>query len=83
MLLNLWFWATPIVYHLEILPEGAKTLIGWNPLTPLFRAYQEIVLRNAWPEWGELLFPLAVAALFLALGLFSFRRLSGEMVDEL
>jgi len=83
VLLNLWFWTTPIVYPIAILPEQAQAVIAWNPLTPLFLSYQQIVLDNAWPSWSELGFPVAVAIVFLAVGLLVFRRLSGEMVDEL
>lgn len=83
VLLNLWFWSTPIVYPLAILPEGVRGALAWNPLTPLFLSYQSIVLDNAWPAWADLTLPLACAALFLVLGLVVFRRLSGEMVDEL
>lgn len=83
VLLNLWFWSTPIVYHLDILPAPARAVIAWNPLTPLFESYQRIVLEGAWPTPAPLAYPAAVAAAFLLLGLVCFRRLSGQMVDEL
>ena len=83
VLLNLWFWATPIVYHIDILPPAARPMLSFNPLTPLFLSYQGIVLEGRWPEWSTLALPLAVALAFLVVGLYSFRRLSGEMVDEL
>ena len=83
VVVNLWFWLTPIVYHVDILPERFRALSRWNPLTPLFLAYQDIVLENAWPRWSELGLSAMAAVVFLALGLLTFRRLSGEMVDEL
>lgn len=83
VLLNLWFWSTPIVYPISILPDRIGELLSWNPLTPLFLSYQRIVLDNAWPTWSELRWPAALAVVMLALSLFVFRRLSGEMVDEL
>ena len=83
VMLNLWFWGTPIVYHLDILPERVRAIILWNPLTPLFRAYQGIVIDGAWPQWGDLLQPVVAATVTLTVGLLVFRRLSGQMVDEL
>lgn len=81
--LTLWFWLTPIVYHIDIIPQQYRPLVGLNPLTPLFLSYQEIVLTGSWPAWGTLIYPLSAALLVLAVGLAVFRRLSGEMVDEL
>ena len=83
VLLNLWFWSTPIVYPIAILPEEVRGVLAWNPLTPLFLSYQRIVLDNTWPTWADVQRPLLVAAVFLVLGLVVFRKLSGEMVDEL
>jgi lipopolysaccharide transport system permease protein len=83
VLLHLWFWGTPIVYHLGIVPEGARRLIRFNPLTRLFESYQGIMLENRLPDWAAL-WPVAlVAAAALTLALFAFRKLAWEMVDEL
>lgn len=83
VVLNLWFWTTPIVYHIGILPEKFHPLLKWNPLTPLFLSYQSIVLENRWPDWSSLWWPALVTVIVSTLGLVAFRRLSGEMVDEL
>jgi lipopolysaccharide transport system permease protein len=83
VLLNLWFWVTPIVYHIDILPDGFQPMLSWNPLTPLFLSYQSIVLENRWPDWASLWWPAMATLVVLTLGLVAFRRLSGEMVDEL
>ena len=81
--LTLWFWLTPIVYHIEIIPEQYRSLVMLNPLTPLFLSYQNIVLQGLWPDWRTIVYPTVVAFLILTAGLGVFRRLSGEMVDEL
>ena len=84
VVVNLWFWVTPIVYDIEIVDSDiAQRLIGLNPLTALFLSYQRIVVHGRWPIWQELGYPIALALLFLVFGLFTFRRLSPEMVDEL
>jgi homopolymeric O-antigen transport system permease protein len=83
VLLDLWFWGTPIVYHVDILPDRVRRVIEWNPLTPLFEAYQTIVLEGAWPSPRRLVLPAAAALIALLAGLVCFRRLSGQMVDEL
>ncbi len=83
VLLQFWFWLTPIVYPAAVIPERFRGALGFNPMLRLTTAYQEIVLGSELPSWNALL-PLAfLALLFLALGYLAFRKLSGEMVDQL
>lgn len=83
IVLQFWFWLTPIVYNESILPEHAKKLLEFNPMSAVVVACQHILLNKQWPQWGELWFVTLLAVLFCALGLYLFRRHSGEMVDEL
>lgn len=81
--LTFWFWLTPIVYPMSILPAGIQPLMRWNPMYRLITAYQDILVYDRWPNWYSL-WPVAVLAVLLcAYGLYLFRRRSGEMVDEL
>jgi lipopolysaccharide transport system permease protein len=83
ILLQFWFWFTPIVYPVSALPAEVRDLLGWNPMTAVITAYQTILVHGQAPAWGSLL-PIAVLALAAcALGLHLFRRRAGEMVDEL
>ena len=83
VILQFWFWLTPIVYVPAILPPMVRTVLELNPMWPLIRAYQGIFLDKAWPAWGSLVYPGGLALLFAVLGLFAFHRLQGEIVDEL
>lgn len=77
------FWLTPIVYHISILPEGVQRVFKLNPLLPLVTSYQNVLLYNRPPIWGELYWMiLATVALGFA-SLIVFRRASPEMVDAL
>ena len=81
--LQFWFWLTPVVYPISILPERLQPLMSLNPMARLAGAYQTILVSGQWPNWRAL-WPVAVLALLLcALGYHLFRRHAGEMVDEL
>jgi lipopolysaccharide transport system permease protein len=83
VVLQFWFWFTPIVYPQSILPEKVKTLLAFNPMASLIAAYQQVLVYGKWPDWFSLL-PVTVMALILCiLGLSLFRKRAGEMVDEL
>ena len=84
VVLQFWFWLTPIVYPASILPEAARNiLLGWNPMAPIIAGYQGIFVLGHWPDWESLLMPTVLATLLCVLGLRLFRKHSGEMADEL
>ena len=78
-----WFWLTPIIYPVTILPERIQQLIMLNPMTQIVISYQQILLYNQWPDWEKLQLHIAGALLILSVGFVVFQRLSGELVDEL
>lgn len=83
IVLQFWFWFTPIVYPLNAVHEGIRSVISLNPMTPVVSAYQGILVSGLWPDWGSLV-PTGVLGLLLCLlGMQLFRKRAGEMVDEL
>jgi lipopolysaccharide transport system permease protein len=83
ILLQIWFWLTPIVYAADLVPERFRWLIRLNPLTPMVRLYQDALLTQRWPDPWALLAPLVLALTLLTLAFLLFRRASGELVDAL
>ncbi len=81
--LQFWFWLTPIVYPANILPEGVKALMAFNPMYPIIRSYQGIFVQGLWPDWTQLFPTFLLGLLSCYLGLKLFQRHAGEMVDEL
>ncbi len=83
IVLQFWFWLTPIIYPISILPEPVRVFIDYNPMVSLIGAFQGILVSGLWPSWNSLI-PVTILALMMCvLGLFLFRRHAGEMVDEL
>ena len=81
--LQFWFWLTPIVYPISILPSKVQSLMSLNPLVPVIGAFQGILVMKAMPEWNDLVYPLILSICLCFLGLYLFRRHAGDMVDEL
>jgi lipopolysaccharide transport system permease protein len=82
-MLQFWFWLTPIIYVVDVVPESARRLIALNPLAGPIHAYQHIILQSEWPAWSDATLLAATAAVTLAAGFFAFWKLSGEMIDEI
>lgn len=81
--LQFWFWLTPIVYSVNILPEKIRFLASFNPLTNLMVAFQGIFVSHQMPDWSSLWFIGVLAVLLNINGFRLFRKHSGEMVDLL
>ncbi|MFW2131571.1 ABC transporter permease [Ectothiorhodospira haloalkaliphila] len=83
VILQFWFWLTPIVYPVAILPDAAQQLMQLNPMAPLIGAYQTIFVQGSWPDWVSLLPVTLLAILLCVLGMHLYRKHGHDMVDEL
>ena len=83
VVLQLWFWVTPIVYMPSILPEGFGRIIALNPMYYVVSGFQAVLLFGRAPELLPLLWTGLAAVVMLGLGFLIFRRAAPEMVDVL
>jgi len=83
MALTFWFWLTPIVYPARSLPDWLAAILEWNPMWPLVHFAQSVLLSHQIPAWSLLIYPSLVAISLLLLGMFAFRKLGGDIMDEL
>ena len=83
VVLQFWFWLTPIVYVPLTLPKAAQAFLDWNPMYVFIRAYHGIFLEQTPPQWSSMVYPGLLAIFFVFLGIFAFQKLQGEIVDEL
>ena len=83
IVLQLWFWLTPIVYPPSAVPASLKWLIELNPMAPIVAVYQNAILLDAWPDWSTLALPALIAVSLFGLSFVVFRRASPELVDAL
>ena len=81
--LQFWFWLTPIVYPLSVVPDVLRGVMTWNPLYALVDSYQRIVVEHRWPAWGHLWLAIGVAVAVTVVAETVFRHLSPAMADEL
>jgi lipopolysaccharide transport system permease protein len=83
VVLQFWFWLTPIIYSVTLLPESMRSIMDYNPMAGLMAAYQTILVKGQWPEWQSLWLVTLLACILCVLGMRLFRNHAGEMVDEL
>lgn len=83
IIMQFWFWFTPIVYPINIIPERFHGLMKFNPMAPVIEASHAILVQGKSPEWITLVPSLVIGLLLTILGMRLFRKNVGEMVDEL
>lgn len=83
VLLQFWFWLTPIVYSAQIIPERFQHWLLLNPMHPIIAGYQAIFLSNSAPDLATLTSPVVITLVSLTLGGWVFLRHADELVDEL
>ncbi|CDZ76247.1 Teichoic acid translocation permease protein TagG [Legionella massiliensis] len=83
IVMQLWFWFTPIIYPENILPESYRHWLSFNPVYNLINAYHDVFVYGITPNIYSLLETILISSLLMLLGLFIFRRANAEMVDVL
>lgn len=77
------FWFTPIVYPISIIPESYRHYLYFNPMYPLVKAYQDVLVFGSAPEMSQIVTIVLVSVALLIVGFFLFMRASEEMADVL
>ncbi|SMP86942.1 lipopolysaccharide transport system permease protein [Epsilonproteobacteria bacterium SCGC AD-308-E02] len=83
ILLQFWFWLTPIVYTIDMLPAYYKMFFMINPMTSIVQAYQSILVYGTSPNLSSLIYPSLLSLFLLSLSLFVFMKANEEMADVL
>lgn len=81
--MQFWFWLTPVVYAINIVPGRYQALLELNPLLPVVQSAQSIFVNHTVLPLQQLAFPLVLGLLFCLYGLVQFKKRAGDMVDEL
>jgi len=82
VLLTVWFFGTPIVYSLDLVPARYQPFFQANPMAWLISSYQDIWFYKRAPGWAPVAGFLVVAVAMAAIGLAAYRRLSRRFAEE-
>lgn len=83
ILMQLLFYATPIVYSMDSVPGNFKWLLKLNPMSYLIDGYRSIFYDKTLPSFRGLGIALAMGIILCALGFFIFKKLERRFAEEL
>jgi len=80
-LVQIWLFATPIVYPASIVPEKWRFLYGLNPMVGIIEGFRYVLLGGDFPQVKMLLVSICTIFLLFVGGLFYFQRLEENFAD--
>jgi len=83
VVLTLWFYITPVIYPVDLVPDKYRILFDLNPNSLFINAYRRVVLQGVSPGEDRLLLGLTVAVLTFIVGYFLFKRMESGFADRI
>ncbi len=84
VILNLWFYFTPIVYPASVIPEQWRSWVFWcNPLTAIAEVYRDLVLVGEIKHWAELGIASVISLIIFCFGFWVYKKLRPAFADVL
>ncbi len=81
VIIQLWFWATPVVYIADILPEEVQYWFQFNPMYQILSAYRVIIIEHQYPQFSELSVLLGFSCALLLISIYIFKKLEKDLRD--
>jgi lipopolysaccharide transport system permease protein len=79
-LIQLWMFASPVIYPSSLVPERWRWALTINPLTGIIEGYRAALLGQPF-MWGALGYSAVATVVVLAYAAFSFRRMEKQFAD--
>jgi len=78
--LQIWFYASPVIYPATAVPEYLRPYYYLNPMTGIIEAYRDVLLRSQLP--GSYLLPSVVISIIVfVIGYWFFKRVEFQFAD--
>lgn len=79
--MQVWMYATPIMYPASLVPESVRTYYFLNPMAVIVESYRSAMLQNRTPDLAMLAYAALVALVILWTGYHVFKRLEARIAD--
>lgn len=80
LIIQIWFYATPIVYPISLVPENIRPYYFINPMVGIIQSYRNVMIDGSAPP-SEFIISAMIAIIVLAVGYWLFKRLEIQFAD--
>src|SRR5207245_3290220 len=81
LMLQLWLFATPVIYPLANVPQRLRPYYTLNPMVAVIDGFRQATLRGSPPNLKPLLFSATVSLILLLVAYLYFKRIEATMAD--
>jgi ABC-type polysaccharide/polyol phosphate export permease len=81
--LTMWFYLTPIIYPIDIVPERYQLLFDLNPLSLFINAYRRVLLHGESPDFEKMFLGLGISLATLLIGYYLFKKMEPGFADRI
>jgi lipopolysaccharide transport system permease protein len=81
IVVQLWFWMTPIIYMKEMIADKYPALLTYNPFYHFVHIYQDIFLYSRAPTYDALLTIMLMTSITLLFAAYLYKKMIGTVKD--
>jgi len=78
---QLWMYATPVIYPLSLIPEEYRLYVALNPMVSVVECFRGAIFDTTVIETVHILISLAVTLIIFIIGLIMFNRVEKNFMD--
>lgn len=83
-LINLFLMmVSPIAYTIDMVPEGVRPLLAWNPLYYFIASYQDCIIQGRFPQNNVLWILMIFSFLIFIIGYWFFCKMKEVFIDNI
>ena len=82
-LFTVWFFLSPVLYSIQMVPSVLQPVLAWNPLAPILDLYRGLILTPEQVVWGGVLYPVLLCLVLLGVAQRVFAGCKGYFADYL
>jgi lipopolysaccharide transport system permease protein len=79
--MQIWMYATPVIYPSSLVSERWRALYMLNPMAGIIDSYRKVVLDGVWPDFGVLAYSAVFSVVLCLIAYWYFKRLEMAMSD--
>jgi lipopolysaccharide transport system permease protein len=81
LLLQIWMYATPIIYPVSKIPSRLRPYYFLNPMVSIIDGYRRVLLLNQTPQLTQLAYGAGISIVLLVLSYVSFKWMEPTFAD--